>query len=571
MPEGFQVLCQVCGRPNPPDAEFCGECNAPMEIRLKRQEELEQTEAAKRKLPPEIQKKVQDLEERIADGNEKPALYLQLSNLYKDYKIKDRAVQMLQKAIDLDPENNFLKQKMDLLTGDTRPIEARIEAIEAEELVVKKWVYAIYAALGLVAIVAAFLIFQKLLVPSNYRLSNFDGNTASVKYSPDGKRLAFLQIPRYSFMDLHPVLGKDLGTIDSKLLVAGLRGQEPEVITEFASYGFMWGQGLEFYWIPQSSSIAYVSWEDHRPTIKRVDLETKQVEKLAEGTDPTFSFDGRYLAYLAPSSDEKQDDSLFSEGLSDLYRFFYSRMGDDKMSLNLKNMITGESEVLIEGKISSPDFSPNSLEIVYEKEAEKIQEPTFYDPRSDVDIDDWLDTLEDDWSFSGNIFKFDLTTRTETALTKDDLSSEPTWTPDGRSIAYKNYEDLNTYKNVIMIMSSTGRQKRMLLGAATSYESFGKFSFSHDGKLMAFEAQFVNPDRPNLPTKSTPLGMMGGGDNIQSDIFVKSTEGGGLHRLEGVKHKFKHNPQFHPQDYRLAYEIVQINNVREAWITKIKP
>jgi hypothetical protein len=84
---------------------------------------------------------------------------------------------------------------------------------------------------------------------------------------------------------------------------------------------------------------------------------------------------------------------------------------------------------------------------------------------------------------------------------------------------------------------------------------------------MAFEGQFVNPNRPNLPGKMSPIGMIGGGANVQTDVFVMDMVGTGLRRLD-AEHKFKHNPEFHPTSYRLAYEISLVDNRLEAWITK---
>lgn len=567
---GFQVLCQVCGAPNPPEARICGRCHANLEIAFHEREAMRLKEVALDALPPEVRAQAEELEDKIAGGETRPAPFVQLSALYQTYKIKDRAVAILEQAVEANPGNPYLQQKLDLLIHPQLPDLERRAQIEASDERVRRGMWIAYVVFALAAVAALYLVVTRLLFPSNYRVADtLKVNTVSVRFAPDGDRLAYLEVPKYGITDLMPGLGEDLTKTDSKLVVAGLRGQDKKAVAEFASFGMMWGPGLEFHWIPGQNRIALVEWEDRESAIVAVDLETGARQKLAAGSEPTFSGDGRYMAYLAPPP--REEPAFGAQGLETappaFFRWFFF---DDDLSLYVLNMASGESRRVMD-EVKAPHFSPVAHEIVYQKtESAELDEP-YYDPRSGQTWEEYWESRFPRVVADADIYKYNVDTGVETALTRDRLSESPRFTPDGASVVYKSYEKPDDYRNALMIMNTDGSGKRRLLSQAPAYESFGRVAFSHDGKMVAFEGQFVNPDRPTTSVQVTPFGTFGGERNVKTDIFLMRSDGTHLRRLTATKHKFKSNPSFHPDSYRLAYEIVYIDLRREAWIAKVKP
>ena len=567
---GFMVVCQVCGHFNEPDTQFCAKCTAPLQIRLQTIEEEEQREAALRRLPPEIEAKARELETLAEKDPTKTAPLIQLSNLYYQYKIKDRAVDYLERAIAIDPDNKYLRQKLDLIVGRHRASEDRIAELVESQRQANRWARVVGIAVVLLLLAGAGFAVKMALFPSSYRVAYTKDNVTGLRFSPDGRRIAYLSIPKYGFMDLHPVLGQDLKSIDSELVVADLDGDDPRTVTRFASFGYAYEGALEFTWIPNTDEIAYTAYADGEQIIRAVGIDDGESRDLATGFAPTFSHDGRYMAYLAPppAPDVPRDwrDELASGSLWRL--LLYSR--GDELSLYVKELAGGEPRIVVENSVSNAQFNPRANVLVYEKKADvsAAGADSAFAPLGQ-DAESWAARFSDLDVVSSDIYTYDLATSTETRITADNACERPRWTPDGEKIVFNYYPDPKDYRNFLYWMNADGTGRHMLLGNRPEYESFGRVSFSPDGSLLAFEAQFVNPDRPEMPTQMTPIGMVGGGPNLQNDIFVLDVERRKMHRLTDSRHKFKSNPHFHPTKYKLAYEISRGDGRREAWITNV--
>jgi len=553
--EPYRVVCQVCGEQNPPDARYCIKCNAALEITFREQEKELELEKVAQKLPDEVAEKVREMEEKIRAGDTAPGPFIRLANIYSDHGMKDRAIEYLAQAVKLNPSDNFLKQKLEFLEGKGTTIESRIHEIEEREAEIGRYSRIISIALGVLAVVAVLALLKWIFFPSLYRLVDSEGNVTEAVFSPDGTRIAYLDMKKYSFMDLIPTLGEDLDQVDSKLMVASVRGGSPKTLATFKSYGgFM--DSLNVAWVPGSDALVYVASEDFKNVIVRVDLDSGETTRLGEGSDLSVSHDGRYLAYVG------RDQTDRPATLLDLFR-------SGQETLYVLDLRSGERETIVTGDVSHPRFSPVRHEILYLSKASMVIQDEPIDPFSDAYDEDIMERLMmRSFSSLGNVFKYDLDNRIETALTSDSLASDPAWLPDGNHVAYKVLENEEDFVGMFMIAGSGGENPRMLLGNSEAYSSFSNVTFRCDCEGLAFEASYVDPDRPTQPVMITPLGPMGGGDNMRTDIFLMRMDGRDLRRYEVSKHPVKYNPRFSTADKRMAYEIQNIDGRRETWITR---
>jgi hypothetical protein len=127
--------CPECDTLNPPGAKTCEQCKAALpEVpdfapppspppEPEPEPEPEPVEAADQpfEAAPEVLAQVSQLEAQIEAKPNANALYLQLAKLYTDGQRKDLAIRTLERCLEHDPKNVYIKHRLSQLTGATAP------------------------------------------------------------------------------------------------------------------------------------------------------------------------------------------------------------------------------------------------------------------------------------------------------------------------------------------------------------------------------------------------------------------------------------------------------------------
>ena len=130
----FQI-CPKCEALNPPNVKQCEQCKAelpevpeftppPAPPAPEPEAEPEPAaEAAERpfEAAPPVLARIQELEAGIAAKPNANALYLQLCQIYVDGDRKDLAVRTLERALEHDSKNVYIRHRLDQLTGVVAP------------------------------------------------------------------------------------------------------------------------------------------------------------------------------------------------------------------------------------------------------------------------------------------------------------------------------------------------------------------------------------------------------------------------------------------------------------------
>jgi len=549
MDEKFNtVLCQSCGKENNDKDEFCHSCGAPLPGKLKEKQERAKKEEILAGLNPGVAKKIKNLEEDHENRPDAMALIIQLSNLYKDVKLKDYAVEYMEKAVKLEPENKFLLQKLRLLVDGGKVDASRLEKIEKSRKEVKKLSKIVYMVFGVILLIAVSFIALKIFFPSTYRVAKGDSKQEAVNpgFSSDGKQIAYIQRPKFTVFGMVDAFsGHEKG--EAWLMVKPLKGKAAKL--KMIGKGYY--QSMDFKWRPGYNELTFASWTKSDDFLKRgvhiYSMSTKggQARLLAKSSyEFAWSKDGQFLAFIRESWRHPDMSGLFI--------------------LN--------TETKVERKISSlecsnPHWSPTTNELVFQgvdtgRKRAMLQEMYF------AAADGGEKAYDQYADYVGDIYIYNEKTDSTSQITDDGGARSPMFTPDGNLIAYLTYPDTKNYENILVTIDKTGGDKKILLDAGKEYDYFGKFDFSVDGKTVAFEGYFVNPDAPEMPGKETPMGLMGGGKNYVCDIFTADINGANVTRLKSDKHKFKSNPVFSPDGKTLAYEVTYIDLHKEIWAMK---
>ncbi len=249
-------------------------------------------------LPPQVAEKIQALEAQIAAQPKAKALYLQAAQLYADNGHRARAIEVLERCLQVDPGNALVKHKLNLLTHagvGTASATAGLHKPQAPRFVpraaparrgVPVWAW---VAGGLVLLVAGVAV--KVFVFPSTRLVVADTFDATgPRWSPRGDRLAFLRA------------GTDLAVHDLG------KGTTETVARK------VWGA---FAWSPDGARLAYVAEpggaeeSGYGTAVYVLDVDTKKATRVGSGTGPSWSPDGTRLALHCsgelPDFDESGD------------------------------------------------------------------------------------------------------------------------------------------------------------------------------------------------------------------------------------------------------------------------
>ncbi|MCB1155569.1 zinc ribbon domain-containing protein, partial [bacterium] len=166
-------ICQSCGARLDAEAKVCPECGAKTEAALKAEEAEAEHEALLASAPPQLAKRIRELEAKYAEGPT-VAVCVQLSGLYKDLKAMLRAIAFMQEAVELDPDNKFLKQKLRILVDGPDSVAAEeFQAVTRQSAESQKLVRVAGIVAGvIVALVAAYFAYR-FINPSAWRVAGF--------------------------------------------------------------------------------------------------------------------------------------------------------------------------------------------------------------------------------------------------------------------------------------------------------------------------------------------------------------------------------------------------------------
>ena len=547
------VLCQSCGAPNPPDQELCEKCGAVMPGVLQAREEKRQLEQKLAELPPEIRSQIETLEKQIADEGPKMAILIQLSNLYKDVGLREKAIDAMQQAADLEPGNNFLQQKLRLLIDPATPSPGHTIAIERAEAQTAKYTRITMIVMGLLALALVGWIVSKVFFSPTFLIAKGTGNNDTVmpRFSSDSQMIAYIEAPKASlFGMLEAMEGKEKG--ETWIMAGPVRGDHKQV-TKITRGRNTW---LDFAWRPGAYEITYVAeaWYDKEFDLKdadfgakimNVDIATGVAEELVKGNEFAWNRNGKFLAFVNQSWRNRDQNGLF-----------------------VFNTETGIVDKVSHMECSHPSWSPTEDVLIFQgQDHDKIESmirQLHANAGTDAAaVDEAYDKLS---RYAGDIYKFELTSMRLTQLTENGYYRQPTFTPDGNRIAaltYSNYENL---ENRLITIAPDGTDERIVISPGEGFETFGNFSFSPDGNTVAFEGYFPNPKAPPPPNPDSAMALFAGGAiNYVADVFLVNIDGSNVRRLESKKHKYKYNPVFSSDGKVLAYEVEYVEMRREIW------
>lgn len=538
------VLCQSCGAENHSGDEKCAACGAFLPGVLMEMQEAQAKEKLLDSLPKAAAKKIRHLEAELESNPASVALCIQLSNLYKDNKLKDLAVDYMERAAALDPQNKFLQQKVHLLIEGEKPDTQRIVQLQRKEAATQRSYRVVVAVVAALALAAVLLLVKHFVFPSTFRMAQGDGPKREAvwpHFSADGKRVAYLERKNLSLFDMVDSLAATHHPSDSWIMVKPIKGEAVRVTaggaTVTGNVAFGWRPGHN-----QISYAAYVAKPKPGPAIFIVDVKEGTPKRIAGGTDFAWSADGKTLAYI--------------------------RYGWQNSGLYLMDVDTRTERRISALDCSNPSWSPTQNELVFQAREEKRYQQLAMQAYS-AGLDEAADSQKALFSYVGDIYRCNADSDVVIPVTTDGVYRTPLFTPDGRNVVALTQSSKDTPFNDLVIMDRDGGDRRVLLSPGDPYEYFGKFAFSPDGDQVAFEGYFENLDAPNAAaTSDSPMGTIFGGKNYVSDIFVVNTDGTGLTRLTSKKHKFKQNPVFSPDGKLLAYEVMYLDLHREIWAMK---
>lgn len=428
----------------------------------------------------------------------------------------------------------------------------RLESIEKSELKTKQYTrYALGAIVVTLLIAAAYLV-KIFIFPNVFCLAKAKGKneTISPKFSYDGAKVAYVDQPRISLLDAVDAMAGAKPKGETLMMVKPIKGTAKKAVKLGDAMAFH----TQFEWRPKHNEITFVKWglgneDDYEKGrhIYIVSADGGRPERVAEGSEFAWSRNGDYLAYV---------------------RTKWSFSGSDQSGLYLMNMDTQEEQRISSLSCSFPDWSKTADELIFQgKDKQRVMD--MYRKLVD-DAASAAALVEKDNKISryvGDIYRYDLNSAQTVQLTTEGTYRSPRFMPDGKKIVTQTLMNPDNPRNILMIMGRDGSAGQVLLEPNANFDWFGQFDFSPDGKQIAFEGFFANPDMPAVPATETPLGLMGGDTNYVSDIFIAPIDGSNPQRLQG-KHKYKSKPVFSPDGNWLAYQVMYLDTKREVWAMK---
>jgi hypothetical protein len=304
------VPCPACGTMNAGASEACSECKAPLDAASEAPPPLAfradpepapapEPDPAPGLPPPfeasdEVQGRIAKLEAEIAAKPDARALYLQLSGIYAQHGRKDLAAATVERALERDPQNSYLRHKLGQITGTP---EARVEGVATGGFTpatvglgvrpaAPVWQKGgasrrrMQVAAAVVALLVVAVLLKLFLFPSTRRLVGGEASAHAPSWSPTGSHVAFL---------LTDAAGTSVALYDVK------KGEHRKLGPAGG-----WGEQA-VAWSPDGRQLAYErAAGDGTGAIHVVDLATGQDRRVAAGSSPTWRSGGQLLAVCSP-------------------------------------------------------------------------------------------------------------------------------------------------------------------------------------------------------------------------------------------------------------------------------
>ncbi len=596
----FQI-CPKCEALNPPTVKQCEQCKAelpevpefvpPPAPPATEPEPEPQPEPGERpfEAAPEVLARVQELEAGIEAKPNANALYLQLCQIYVEGDRKELAIRTLERCLEHDPKNVYIRHRLNQLTGAVappapiapqaavpgspaptatpaaaatpavsaaRPADSRPPMSALRPVVrparptprrARRRAPSRGVLLGGALALAALGVGAKLLLFPGPRCVVTGGFSAvGPKWSPSGKQFAFL---------MQEGERTQLGLYD-------LETGEHRALAEVVGY-----DGGAYEWSPDGGRIAYVGrgsdmWEE---AVHVVDVASGQARSLANGRAPSWSSDGTSLLMWCGGTSAIYDDQMGAVGLGMpagpcrvsvadgavsrgsylpddvdlawgaavsplLGRIAFERVGavGGAVASGAGTSLDGEFVEMVDAVAArkATNIAEGSRDLARELEARQYMERRR------------ADRGEATSGVASDIFVVDFLGGPPRQLTTDGRSRAPTWTSDGTRILYANGGEL-------WMMDAEGGDQRTVVGSPLEVAAYSTAALTPDGRSVLFVAPVEgNEGMSQLMTGETP-----------ADLHVAPVGGTTAKRLTN-RHSFKQRFALSPDGKRIVYEVI---------------
>ncbi len=514
---------------------------------------------------PEVLELVRHLEAEIEKKPGANAIYLQLSQHYVDAKRKDLAIRTLERCVEHDPKNAYMRHRLDQLRGPGAPgapaTHPRLQTAKvalpmrpAYRQPVRRRRVSRWAVLGGIAGVLALALGIKLLFfPGPKLVVTGKFSAVAPKWSPTGRHFAFIAS----------------GAEQARLGIYDLKQGKHRELAEIAA----WDAGA-FDWSPDGKRIAYIgrsagAWEE---AVFVVDIERGQPSRVAGGRMPVWAPDGRTLLMWCAGGSEFDEVAapVVSEDGESIDPGPVSYTAREPSGLCHVDAETGEViRRTADGEDTSPgwgaEVSPVLGKLTFERAADEQPAPPpsrsgdgeFVDMVDSVaargaenvaegsrDLSRELEARERDRKrdaskgpgYVRDVYVADFDGGPPRPLTSDGRSGSPVWTPDGERILFAGEGGL-----WLMNADGSGRQQAFK-GRLTDPPAA---QLTADGRYVLFVAPVeASEGVAKLMTGESP-----------DDLHVARVGSSTARRLAN-RHPFKQRFAVSPDGKRIVYEVL---------------
>jgi Tol biopolymer transport system component len=505
---------------------------------------------------PEVLARAEHLRRRIAEKPEAKALHLQLSQLYIDAGRKDLALAVLEQLLAADPQNPYVRHRLDQLqrlgTGAVSTSAAKAAASRPRpkpprpkgplaplrELISRHPRSAALAGLAFVLT----LIGLRLLFPSTRLIATGGFRAVGAEWSPTGARFAFR------------IEGND----GVKLAVYDLREGSHRIVGEVDGW-----DSSAYAWSPDGARIAYQGppdEQDWEPAIWVADAASGETRRVGSGSSPAWYLDGTSVLVACTEVSFSMPNSL-------------SDWTEPTQTYCLLDSATGESRRIAEVASWEVSYSPVANKLAYTRM--ELAEGLDFDFAGYQDFEQFVDrVLSNDPSnflegsrdlareletrrymesrdadgaaepfpYRSDVYVADLPGARQSRITTDGSSSFISWTPDGRRILYATGSAPGAE---VRTMNPDGSDSRVVIPASLGVTDPSSVTLTANGRY----ALFVAPVEADAAIAKIMTG------ESPADLHILLVGSSSADRL-GNKHPFKQRYALSPDGETIVYEVL---------------